>query len=80
MQHLDEAKSCFEEALKIRRQHFCKADIRVVQLLTKINECMYSKELSKLKSNIVNDMSYIDCIESQFKQEIDTLLALNFII
>ena len=80
MQHLDEAKSCFQEALKIRRKHFSKADIRVVRLVTKINECMYSKELSKLKSDIMNDMSYIDSIESQFKQDIDTLLTFNFMI
>ena len=80
MQNLDKAKCCFEEALKVRRKHFCRTDLRVVRLLTKINECIYSKELSKLKSDIVNDMSYIGSIESQFKQEIDTLLALNFII
>jgi len=79
MQHLDKAKSCFQEALKIRRKHFCKADIRVVRLVTKINESMYSKELSKLKSDIMNDTSYIDSIGTQFKQEID-LLAFNFMI
>jgi len=28
-----------------------------------LNECMYSKALSKLKRDIVNDMSYIDNIE-----------------
>ena len=75
MQRSNLAIICFERALAIRREYFYECDVRVVRLVLKINALTREKECALLRQDISDEISKIDKLEKEFKNEIEILLS-----